>query len=259
MAERTYEFTAIEAIACDSCRNLSAGDTVDITLNQVLIPALPASIRGIVQLVDDLTYTIQYDDDDLLGAAVSLDDTIVLDVLCVPCCVLAQEYSDGRDDVQDVRTTSLEDSLAALGVVPTDGDNQFVVHSDSTTGVSVESIRHDKVTIAKSGGSETIILNPEELATPLAILDLTGLSYRIEMFVSGIAVETPTDNRDSAAEFLLVGQFNAGASYKTNQLMEKDAVTIVGVKVGNNFHITLTNPSSGDIEMFVTSKFRVLS
>ena len=259
MAEQTYDFTALAAIACDSCKNLAAGDTVNVLLDNVTIPALPASIRGIVQLVDDLTYTIQYDDADLLGAAAELTDGIVLSVECVPCCELAKEYSDARDDEQDTRIDGIEDSLAALGVVPTDGDNQFVVHPDSEPGVSVESVRHDKVTVAKDGGTQTIILNPEQLASPLAILDLTGLSYRIDAQVSGVSVEKPTDNRDSSAEYALVGGFNNGGSVSTKNVSQKDGVTLTAAKVGNNLHITCNNPSSGDIDLYVTSKFRILS
>lgn len=259
MAEQTYIYTALAAISCDSCRQLAAGDTVDVALDQALIPALPTSIRGIVQLVDDSSYTIQYETDDLLGAATELDDNIVSGVTCVPSGTLVREYSDARDDQQDARTTELEETLAALGVVPTDGDNQFVVHPDSTSGVSVESIRHDKLTILKNTGSETLVVDPTVLASPLSITDLTGLAYRIEFEVSAIATEKAPDNRDSAAKFLLIGEFNAGASTDTLHLMQKDGVTITGVKVGNNFHISLTNPSSGDITMFVTSKFRILS
>lgn len=256
--EQTYDYTVLAAIACDSCRNLAAGDTVDIALNQTLIPALPASIRGIVQLVDDLTYTIQYDTDDLLGAAVELDDTIVTGVTCVPCCTLAREYSDARDDEQDARTTAIEESLAGLGVVPTDGSNQFVVHPDSTAGVSVESIRHDKVTVPKSVGSETIILDPEDLISPLAVAAAAGLRYRIEIEVSAIS-EKVLDSRDSSAVFVVVGAFSEGASVSTVHLSQKDGVTITAVKVGSNFHISFVNPSSGDITAFVSSKFRILS
>lgn len=261
--EQTYDYTVLVAIACDSCRNLAAGDTVDIALNQALIPALPASIRGIVQLVDDLTYTIQYDTDDLLGAAVELDDTIVTGVTCVPCCVLAEErakaHSDAADVTQDDRLSAIEGYFAALGVIPSAGDNQFLVHPDSTEGVSIPVERHDKDTAAKDGGTATVILDPEQLATPLGIADLTGAAYRIDVEVSVISFEKPTDNRDSAAEYALVGEFDAGASVQTKNLLQKDGVSLIAAKVGNTLHITCNNPSSGDVRLFVTSKFRILS
>ena len=262
--EQIYYYTAPATITCDSCRNIAAGDQVDIALRTDLLPALPDSIRGIVQLVTDLIpvldpvlYTIQYDDADLLGVIPALTDEFVDTVTCVSELILAQEYSDARDDLQDIEIAAIEASLAGLGVVPADGDNQFVVHPDSEAGVSVESLKHEKVTVAISG-IETIILDPTDLASPLAISDLTGMSYRIDVDVSAISDEV-TDNHDSAAQFLLVGQFDAGATTQTLSLVEKDGVTIVAVKVGNNFHISLTNPSTVGITMFVTSKFRILS
>jgi hypothetical protein len=258
MSEQLYLYSAPEIISCDSCRNLAAGDQVDISLRTDLLPALPVSVRGLVQLVSDLVYTIQYETDDLLGAIALLSDEFVDNVVCVSELTLAQEYSDARDDGQDDRMTNIEGSLAALGVVPSDGDARFVVHPDSTPGVSVESIRHDKITVPANIGVETVVLEPTALASPLAVLDLTGLSYRLEVAVSAIS-EKVLDNRDSAAEFLLVGTFNQGASYQTISLLEKDGVTITGVKVGNTLHITATNPSSGALQMFVTSKFRILS
>ena len=258
MSEQLYLYSAPEIISCDSCRNLAAGDQVDISLRTDLLPALPVSVRGLVQLVSDLVYTIQYETDDLLGAIALLSDEFVDNVVCVSELTLAQGYSDARDDGQDDRMTNIEGSLAALGVVPSDGDARFVVHPDSTPGVSVESIRHDKITVPANIGVETVVLEPTALASPLAALDLTVLSYRLEVAVSAIS-EKVRDNRDSAAEFLLVGTFNQGASYQTISLLEKDGVTITGVKVGNTLHITATNPSSGALQMFVTSKLRILS
>lgn len=259
MAEQTYEYTALSTLTCDSCKNLSSGDTVDIVLDQALIPALPSSIRGIVQLVDDLTYTLQYDDSDLNGAAVSLSDSIVTDVTCVSELTLAQEYSDSRDDQQDTRMTGIEDSLSGLGVIPSDGDNRFVIHPDSTGGVSVAALRHDKMTVVKTSGSGSIVLNPTELASPLAVNDLTGLAYRIEAEVSALAVDKSVDNRDSSAQYAMVGEFNNGATVNIISLSQKDSTTITATKVGNNLHINVDNASSGDLTVFVTSKFRILS
>jgi hypothetical protein len=258
MAEQTYDYTALAAITCDACKQVEAGDTVEIDLDNVTVPALPASIRGIVQLVDDLTYTIQYDDADLLGAAAELTDGIVLSVSCVPCLTLAKEYAEAGDENKQTQIDAILASLAALGVIPGDGDNQFVVHPDSTPGVSVEAVRHDKISVANSGGSETIILDPADLVTPLAVSLPTGTKFRLEVSVSAIS-EKATDERDSAATFTMIGEFNAGATVQTVSLIQKDSVTLTGVKVGNNLHISLNNPSSGDITMFVTSKFRILS
>jgi hypothetical protein len=231
---------------------------VDIALRTDLLPALPDSIRGIVQLVSGSTYTIQYETDDLLGVVAAVAPELVDTVSCVSELILAREYSDAKDALQDARTTMLEDALAALGVVPSDGSGQFVVHPSSAPGVSVECILHNKVVVPATVGSETVVVQPSQLAAALSLLSATGLKYRLEVSVTAIS-EKVTDNRDSAAEFLMVGAFDEGASYQTILLMENDGVTITGVKSGNNFHINITNPSSGAVTAFVTSKFRILS
>jgi len=257
MAEATYVYSALETVTCDSCRNLAAGDQVDIHLRQDLLPALPESVRGVVQLVDGLDYTLQYETDDLLGVIPAITDEFVEDVVCVTELQLAREYSDAKDAEQDILITNLFSALAGLGVVPVDGDTQFVVHSGSVPGVSVESVKHDKVEII-AGGNDNLILDPEDLASPLGIADLTDLGYRIEVSVSAISSKI-NDSRDSVASFVLVGQFDKGATVHTENKLEVDGVTLTAVKVGNNLHITCTNSSSGDIDMFVTSKFRILS
>lgn len=258
MAAQTYYFTSSAGISCDSCRNVAAGDQVDIALRQDLIPALPVSVRAVVQLVDGLIYSLEYDDADLLGAAIEIADPIVASVTCVSELVRSKEYSDAKDAIQDNRLTNIEGSLAALGVVPSDNDGAFVVHPDSTIGVSVESVRHDTVTVPPTVGDETIILDPSALSSPLAVLDLTGKLYRISFEVSVISSKAAND-RDSAAEFLLVGGFNTGATAQTVSLMEKDGVSITGTRVGNNFHINIVNTSTASVTAFVTSKFRILS
>lgn len=259
MAEQVYIYTALSAISCDNCRQLAAGDQVDIALRTDLLPALPDDIRGIVQLVNGLDYTIQYDDADLLGVIAELTDEFVDTVACVTELTLAKEHSDAKDAEQDAAITAIQEALIALGVVPSDGDNQFVVHPDSEAGVSVESLRHDKLTVAKDGGSDAIILDPVDLVSPLAILDLTDKAYRLEVVISAISVEKPTNNRDSMAEYLLVGEYNKGTTLSIIHQDLKDGVSISAASIGNNLHINLNNPSSGDITMFVTSKIRVLS
>lgn len=251
MAEQIYLFTALDAISCNNCKNVEAGDQVDLAMRQDLLPALPASVRGIVQLVDDLTYTIQYDDVDLLGVIAIITDEFVSDVTCVQPLTLSTEYTD--DQVKPIL-----EALLALGVIPSDGAAALqVVHPDSTEGVSIESIRHDKATVASSD-DEVILLDPAVLATPLAISDLTGLSYRIEVTVSAISKKA-INERDSQAVFHLIGDFNAGATSTTVSSDERDGVTITATIVGNNFHISTNNQSTADLTVYVSSKFRILN
>tara|TARA_R110000851_G_scaffold39729_2_gene100694 strand:- start:589 stop:1341 length:753 start_codon:yes stop_codon:yes gene_type:complete len=250
MADQEYTHAALAVIQCGGCTNLAAGDQVDILLRVDLFPTLPVSIRGIVVSVDDLNYTIQYDTDDL-GGVPALSPEIVSDVLCVMCLVLANEYTD--DQVKP-----LEEALVALGAVPSDSSNYLIlVHPDSEAGVSSEIVKHDKVDVAQSG-SASIVLEPLDLVSPMAILDLTGLSYRIEIEVSAIS-EKSIHDRDSQSTFSLVGQFDKGSTITKVFSYERDGVTITAVLVGNNIHVSTVNPSSGDIVMFVTSKFRILS
>jgi len=251
MTEQIYLFTALTAITCNNCKNVEAGDQVDVVLRQDLLPALPFSVRGIVQLVDGLTYTIQYDADDLLGVIASITNEFVKTTTCVQPLTLANEYTDSL-------VQPLAAALTSLGAVPSDSSNVLqVVHQGSTAGVSMESVKHDKQPVPVNG-NESVILDPVDLASPLAINDLTGLGFRIEIHVTALSGKS-IHGRDSQVSFSVAGEFSNGSTLAISLIHEVDGVSISGALVGNNIHVVIDNPSSASVTAFITTKLRILS
>ena len=257
MANQTYVYTATEIIACEKCQPADGGTVVDISLRQDLNPALPESIRGIVLLVNGLEYTIQYDDADLLGAVPSLTDEIVSSVDCVPCLTLAQEYSDERDDGQDITIQQILDVLAMLGIVPSDGTGQTVVHSDSAPGVSVAVVKHSKITVTP-GNSESILTEVLDMANQLSVVDMAGKSFIIETDVSVISSDSLND-KDSLSSHRMVGGYNQGATVNTLHSKAAPNISITASPVGNSLNVSVQNNTTVDVDFFLTATFRILS
>jgi hypothetical protein len=111
--------------------------------------------------------------------------------------------------------------------------------------------------VVKTVGNGVEILDPSALAVPLGIADLTGLFFEMNIQVFCIS-EKVADDRHSGGEFVVMGKFASGGGIYSKTLYQRDGVTITGAKVGANFHITVNNPSSGDLDVFTTSKLRVL-
>lgn len=145
MAEEIYYYTAPSCIKCNGCGNATAGSLLDITLDTDLIPALPTSVRGIIQTVSDLIYSIQYDTDDLLGAATELTDQIVTEVTCVSDLTLSKEYVDETygdlpEEVEAASEAMQEAVTNAVDTIPFEPFNGYVEAVTGSAGVAASGV-----------------------------------------------------------------------------------------------------------------------
>lgn len=255
-----YTHTPEEIIRCGECRHLSVGDQVDIILRTDVIPSLPSSIRGVVLTVNSLDYLIEYESDDLLGVAPTLTPPIVASVDCVGLLQLAREYSDQRnqrDDSQDQRMDDIESSLAALGVFPSSGNGDVIVHPDSYSNASPESVRHYRNIVA-DGVSSITQISPTSNASPFALPSLTGIHYVLEIEATVIS-DKVQDYMNSHAKYVMTGRFNQGATTDVVFSRNRDGVTMTGVKVGNEFRVNVDNQSGETVTSIVTTKLRLFN
>lgn len=258
MATQTFVYSSPETLIVESCRNLSAGDLLNVELDTVTVPALPASIRAIVQIVDGLDYTLQYEDTDLLGVAPYLTDTIITGVEIVTELERASEYTDGQLASRDSRLDDIEAAMINLGVLPQAGDSLFVVEETNYEHVSVPVFLTQNKEALSVGGSCQFIVDSEILGEALGLADLIGYTFRIDIDVS-IVSKANTDGKHSSYRYVFLSKWDKGGIVDEVFSNVREDVSVTATKVGNDVHIEVVNSGpDNDVDAFVTTKFQTL-
>lgn len=231
------EYTVTGQLLCDCCPML-AGDTVDIAIVTDNIAGVPDSIRGVIQLVEEVeidgvegrTYTIEYDETELGGNLVELRLCDIGSITCVSVETLAKEYTDAQ--IEAIQTQV--DDIA-------DANSSEVIPAANTADGFTKTVRVKLVEEVASSSAQSIATDIVTAATDLGVVLSNGDNFHIEV----TAVVTTTEvvnNSDSLGKYSLVGRYNEGATVFTQFEQVAATYSVLSVtKAGNDLNVQLTN------------------
>lgn len=218
-------------------REVEAGDLLDIPIT-AQVEGVPDFIRGVVQTVtssevnlqEGRVYEIQYDEEDLGGYLLELDQCCHVGVpTAVSCLTLLDEHIAQSPllNSQDTVATSrvkLSVTKEGLKVAKSGTRNRFVSAS---------------LLFAELG-----IAQPEEYSYKM-VVEATATSYEA---VNGV---------DSTASFVFVGQTNVGGSVHKTYENVQIGESFSAFRVGEGLYVNFVNSASSDKHFWLEVTFSI--